>query len=482
MIERPEYMNQLKNARGKHTIKLITGARHAGKTTLMEAFKNFLAYEGVAEIRIFSYDFENSRTMFPSHNSANAKSAVGMDMGDVNTRLKSGASNPGAWTGSQLLDSTPEQMALSVAEPWHLIYDDIMSQLIREKMNYVFLDEVQNIDDYEQLIVKLFSHDNIDLYVSSSCDFSKEFLKRFEYHYVNINVMPLSYREYFFGLEGHVNELKAYQSYVRDGGFPYIAPISQDRLLTRTQLKNIYDSIMFEDVILKNKIKEPALLNEIVTYLFEHIGEVTSTNRLTTVMAERGMPCSINTVEAYIKSLQRAHMLYRVHRYDVAEKRVLASGVKYYANDTGIRNLTVGEVKGVTTLLENIIFLELKRRGFEVYVGRSANMEVDFVVMGEEKVTPDYGFDSQFGMNFGPDSFGTPQSFSDSSQPRVDKRYIQVALTTRDKGVLKHELDILKTIEDNYPKYLITLDYGSKCFDGIQQISTLDFLLGKISL
>ena len=202
-----------------------------------------------------------------------------------------------------------------------------------------------------------------------------------------------------------------------------------------------------KDVISRNNIKDTMMLESIIKFIFDNIGQLVSTNKISNTLNSNNRKNSVNTVESYLTNLIDSYIIYKISRYDIKGKEYLKTGDKYYVCDLGLRNYLLGGVKDYGSILENIIFLELKRRGYEIYIGKYDDEEVDFVIKNNDGI-----------------------------------KYIQVALSVRDEDTLKRELTSLKNIKDNYPKYLITLDYDTNDFDGIKQISAIDFLTGRTNL
>ena len=398
MIERPYYLEFLKKLKDKQIIKVVTGIRRCGKSTLFELYKNYLLGQGVSKDQIVSLNFENPKDM--------------------------------------------------IFNDWKELYDYIDGKLISNKKNYIFLDEIQILDSFEKVVDGLFVNENVDLYITGSNSYmlSGELTTYLTGRYMQIHMLPLSFKEYL-EYYGEDNELKKYDSYVQNGGFPYLLNLGEDKELIRNYLDGIYNTVLMKDVVVRNNIKDVLMLDSVVKFIFDNIGQLVSTNKISNTLNSNNRRVSVNTVESYLSSLIVSYIVYKISRYDIKGKEYLKTGDKYYVCDLGLRNYLLGGVRDYGSILENIIFLELKRRGYEIYVGKYDDLEVDFIIKNNDGI-----------------------------------KYIQVALSVRDEKILDRELAPLYSIKDNYPKYLMTLDYDTVDYDGIRQISAIDFLLDKTDI
>ena len=398
MINRDEYLNFLKNLKDKKIIKVITGIRRCGKSTLFTIYKNYLLENSIDEQQIISMNFEN-----------------------------------------------PDDM---IFENWHDLYNHINSKLINNKMNYIFLDEVQLIDNFEKLVDGLYLKDNVDIYITGSNSYmlSGELATYLTGRYMQIHMLPLSFKE-LMSSKDVLNEAKEYQKYIENGGFPYINNLDNNSELIRNYLDGIYNTVLMKDVISRNNIKDILILDSTIKFLFDNIGQLVSTNKISNTLNSNNRRNSVNTIESYISNLLDSYIIYKISRYDIKGKEYLKTGDKYYVCDLGLRKYLLGSVTNFGSILENIVFLELKRRGYDIYIGKIGDSEVDFVVKNNDGI-----------------------------------KYIQVALSVREEKTLKRELTSLQMIKDNYPKYIITLDYDNIDHDGIKQSNACDFLLGRIDI
>ena len=399
IIYRKEYMDKLNLYKDKQIIKVITGIRRSGKSTILNEFKKELIDNGVLEKNIISINFEDN-------------------------------------DNRELLD-------------FQKLHDFIIEKANKKSMNYVFLDEIQNVKEFQKCIDSLLLRDYLDIYITGSNSYmlSGELATYLTGRYIQIHVLPLSFKEYL-SYYGEENELKKYNEYSVYGGFPYLINLenSKEKL---DYLDSIYNTVIIKDVINRKKVNDIMMLESICRFLFDSIGSNISTKKISDTLASNGRKNSVHTVEEYVNSLLESYILYKVNRFDIKGKQLLKTQEKYYLSDLGLRTYLLGRNnnKDLGHILENIVFLELKRKGYKVYIGKNDDTEVDFVVETEDEYI-----------------------------------YIQVALSVREEQTLQRELKSLETISNHYKKYIITLDYDTNNYNGIKQISAIDFLLGRIEL
>lgn len=399
VIYREEYMNKLKYYKDKRIIKVLTGIRRSGKSTILNEFKKELIDSGVLERNIVSINFEDN-------------------------------------SNKELLDSQK-------------LHDYIIDKTDKECMNYIFLDEIQNVNEFQKCIDSLFLRDYLDIYITGSNSYilSGELATYLTGRYIQIHVLPLSFKEYI-SYYGESDELKKYNEYSMYGGFPYL--INLDNSNEKMEyLDSIYNTVIVKDVINRKKVNDVMILESICRFLFDNIGSSVSTKKISDTLASGGRKNSVHTIEEYVNSLLESYILYKVNRFDIKGKQLLKTQEKYYLSDLGLRSYLLGKNnnRDLGHILENIIFLELKRKGYRVYIGKNDVNEIDFVVEAEDEYI-----------------------------------YIQVALSVRDNQTLQRELKPLETISNHYRKYIITLDYDTNNYNGIKQISAIDFLLGRAQL
>lgn len=399
IIYREEYMNKLKAYKDKKIIKVLTGIRRAGKSTILKEFKKELINDGILEKNIISINFEDN-------------------------------------DNKELLD-------------FQKLHDYVIKKSDKNCMNYIFLDEIQNVENFQKCIDSLFLRDYLDIYITGSNSYilSGELATYLTGRYVQIHILPLSFKEYL-SYYGESDELKKYNEYSIYGGFPYLINLdnSSEKL---DYLDSIYNTVIIKDVINRKKVNDVMMLESVCRFLFDNIGSSVSTKKISDTLASGGRKNSVHTIEEYVNSLLESYILYKVNRFDIRGKQLLRTQEKYYLSDLGLRTYLLGKNnnRDLGHILENIIFLELKRKGYRIYIGKNDVNEVDFVVETENEYI-----------------------------------YIQVALSVRDEQTLQRELKPLETIPDHYKKYIITLDYDTNNYNGIKQISAMDFLLGRVEL
>lgn len=399
IIYREEYINKLNSYKDKQIIKVITGIRRSGKSTILNEFKKELIDKGVLEKNIVSINFEDN-------------------------------------SNRELLD-------------FQKLHDYIIEKTDKACMNYVFLDEIQNVNEFQKCIDSLLLREYLDIYITGSNSYmlSGELATYLTGRYIQIHILPLSFKEYI-SYYGQEDELKKYNEYSLYGGFPYLINLENSNEKIE-YLDSIYNTVIVKDVINRKKVNDIMMLESICRFLFHSIGSSISTKKISDTLASNGRRNSVHTVEEYVNSLLESYVLYKVNRFDIKGKQLLKTQEKYYLSDLGLRTYLLGKNnnRDLAHILENIIFLELKRRGYRVYIGKNDDTEVDFVVEAEDEYI-----------------------------------YIQVALSVREELTLQRELKSLESISNHYKKYIITLDYDTNNYNGIKQISAIDFLLGRIKL
>ncbi len=396
MIYRTQAMKKLEGYLDKKIIKVITGIRRCGKSTLMEMFRDHLKSTGVGDDQIVFLNFES----LENRNLADHLS----------------------------------------------LYNHVTQQLSADRMNYVFLDEVQNVSQFQKAVDSLYIRKNVDLYITgSNADLlSSELATLLSGRYVEIRLLPLSFKEYL-SFHGDTSDLgRRYADYLRFGSFPFVLELERNGDLIRDYLEGLYHTVVVKDVIARKRISDVMLLESIIRYMFDNVGNLHSTKKISDTLTSFGRKVSTHTVESYLTALKECFILYQVNRFDIKGKQYLKTLEKYYAVDPGLRTFVLGNRStDGGRMLENVVFLELIRRGHEVAVGKFNNLEIDFVATRA----------------------GTTE-------------YFQVAATVRDEQTLARELRPLRKIRDHYPKTLLTLDDDPPAdHDGIIRLNALEFLL-----
>lgn len=397
MIPRNDYLDSLINLRDKQIIKVVTGIRRCGKSTLFELFQEYLLQNGVEPEQIITFNLEDG------------------DYADI--------------------------------EDNKALYNLVRERLLPDKMNYIFLDEVQRVEDFQKAVDSLFIKKNCDVYITGSNAYllSGELATLLSGRYVEIKMLPLSFKEYVSAFPEDSNKDRLYQQYLHNSSFPYTLELKRPKDI-RQYLEGIYNSIVLKDIVTRKRFQDVDMLKSVVRFLFDNIGNMCSTKKIADTMTSAGRKISVHTVESYLTALTDSFIFYRVGRYDIKGKQYLKTGDKYYAADIGLRYNVLGTKKADEGhILENIVYLELLRRGYEVYVGKVGAAEVDFIAIGDE-----------------------------------GEEYYQVAYTVidADGSTLARELAPLDAINDHNPKYLLTMDFTPlTSHNGIKQINALDWLL-----
>lgn len=336
MIARKIYLNQLISLCNQNIIKVITGIRRCGKSTLLSEFKDYLKTKGVEEDNILLLNFE--------------------------------------------------EREYSDFERWEDVYDYILDKLSVKGMKYVFLDEVQRIVCFEKLVDALFVKKDIDLYITGSNAFllSSELGTLLSGRYIAINLHPFSFSEYVSAFENNANTDRLFRQYMNASCFPEAVNLSiSSPNMVNTYLKSLYDTVVVKDIVKRNNLRKFDTLQNILNFLFDNIGNVVSPNNITDVLRKTtGESISHNTVLKYLRYFTESYLVYPVRLYNIKGKRLLESNYKYYIVDLGLKNIlnTNSALSDLGHKLENIVYFELLRRGGDVYAGKSGKGEVDFVV------------------------------------------------------------------------------------------------------
>ena len=321
-IPREEYLERLRNLKHKKLIKIVTGIRRCGKSTVLEMFRDELLNNGVEENQIIFINFEDYE----------------------NKSLRN-------------TDS---------------LYDYI-KQRLTSKMNYIFLDEVQRVEDFPEVVDSLYIKDNVDLYLtgSNSSLLSSEIATLISGRYVEIKMLPFSFKEFVKATNQTENFSSAYRQYIETSSFPYVLELLQTPQEINAYLEGIYNTILVKDIIDRKKIADTNVLKSVTQFLFDNIGSELSSKKIADTLTSHGRKSDSKTIEKYVTSLEESFIVYRANRYNIKGKKYLKSLEKYYVADIGLRNFMLGKKSiDVGHILENIIYLELIRRGYSVYVGK----------------------------------------------------------------------------------------------------------------
>ena len=398
LIARDRYLEWLLSWKDKHVIKVVSGVRRCGKSKLFEIYRNQLMQHGVTADQIIAINFEE------------------LEYEDLTS--------------------------------YRELYDYVNARLAPGKTTYVFLDEIQHVDHYEKAVDGLFIKNNVDVYITGSNAYfmSGELATLLSGRYIELKMLPLSFKE-FCSAEGNAEKSRdmLFNEYITSGSFPFIAETQIDEQKAKEYVRSLYDTIIVRDVVDRLHVSDVSTLLNITKFLLHNIGSKVSHKKIADTLTSSGNKVDQKTVSKYIKGLTDSLTLYAAPRYNVKGRQLLSTNCKYYAVDLGLRNALVKTSDSdIGHILENVVYLELLRRGYDVYVGDIENGEIDFVA-----IKPD------------------------------DTQYFQVSATTLEESTLKRELAPFAAVRDNYPKILLTLDtiFGTADYDGVKKRNVIDWLL-----
>ena len=399
---RKEYVEKLLFWRDHHVIKVITGVRRSGKSVILkEVCKEISKSASENQISFFNFEMLENE-----------------DIAD-----------------------------------YHKLHSVLKDRIQEDKMNYIFLDEIQLVENFEKVVDSLFILPNIDIYLtgSNASMLSSEIATLLSGRYIEINILPFSFTEFQTAYkEKFSNESfdlpTLYTKYITFGGFPYLHNIYEKNEAIKDYISGLYSTIVLKDIQQRKKIADTILLEKIVKFALVHTGNLLSPKKICDTFVSSGRKTSSATIDNCLSALCETYLFYKLNRYDIRGKETLKTLEKYYAVDMGLRFFMLGARGGDEGhILENIVFLELLRRGYELSVGKIDDMEIDFIAQKDGAIN-----------------------------------YIQVSLSVRDEATLKRELRPLLAVKDNFPKTLITLDNAPVIYhDGIKQLYALDFLNGE---
>ena len=349
-IDRKEYLDFLVKSKDRQIIKVVSGVRRCGKSTLFEIYKDFLLENGVEKNQIISINFED------------------MDYEELTDYKK--------------------------------LYEYIKSKMIGDKKNYIFLDEIQHVDKFEKVVDSLFIKENTDLYITGSNAYfmSSELATLLSGRYIELKMLPLSFKEYYQAkleyekLEQKENRISKtliqyYNEYIVNSSFPYTLQLDSDLKNIHEYLSGIYNSVLLKDIVARLKISDVMRLESVVKYIFDNIGNLTSLSKIANTLTSMGRKTDAKTIEKYIRGLTDSLLVHEVSRYNIKGKEFLSTLSKYYVADLGLRQMILGNRNiDMGHILENIIYLELIRRKGNVYVGQFDKNEIDFVVINSNEI------------------------------------------------------------------------------------------------
>ena len=381
----------------QNQVKVISGVRRCGKSTLFYLYRQYLLNHGVMPEQIITINFEDLAYESPCE--------------------------------------------------YHALYRYIMERMQADKMNYIFLDEIQHVKNFEKVVDSLFIKDNADVYITGSNAYfmSGDLVTLLTGRYVELSMLPLSFREFRQGMTGDMSLSEQYNAYIRINSFPYALQFQDDSQAVEEYLSGIYNTILVKDTLRRMRSSDTMMVESLMKFLAANIGSLISPNKIANSMTRAGRKIDNKTVEKYLQGLKDSLLIYQADRFDVRGKQLLKINAKYYLVDPAFRRLLINDTgRDTGHILENVVYLELLRRGDKVYVGQLPRGEIDFVVEKSET-----------------------------------RKYYQIAESTLLPEVLERELKPLQSVPDQYPKYLLTLDEiaPEANYDGIKKKNVLRWLL-----
>ena len=398
MIARPTYIEELKKWQNKDVIKVITGMRRCGKSTLFDLFIEELKLQGIKDNQIIHINLEDADFDFQDYKE----------------------------------------------------FYNYVNKLIKDEINYyVFLDEVQMVKDFQKVVDSLYIKKNVDVYIigSNSTLLSGELATLLSGRYIKIEMLPLSFKEYVSASD-NTNYQNLFLEYMQTGGLPGVVNITDTNYNGIDKyLDGIFSTVVYKDIMTRENSMDKLELERILKFIYVSIGSQVSINKISNTLTSKGMPINYYTVDKYINAFLNSYLIYKAECFDIQGKKLLEGNYKFYSVDMGLRSFLLGKRanQDMGHILENIVYLELLRRGYTVYVGKTKDLEVDFVAKNREGL-----------------------------------KYYQVALSVRDDKVLERELKSLQKTGDFYPKILLTMDMDLEAdYNGIKKINVVDWLLSK---
>ena len=398
LIARDEYLSWLLRWKDKHVIKVVSGVRRCGKSTLLRMYRDHLRELGVSDGQIVEMNFED--------------------------------------------------LAFEDIADYHTLHTYVCERLAQDAVTYVFLDEVQHVDGFEKALDSLFVKEDVDIYITGSNAYlmAGELATLLSGRYVELRMLPLSFKEFCSAeVSQGTGTRELFEAYLTRGSFPFVSEHGLDEAQATEYLRSLYNTILLKDVVQRMGVRDVGELENVTKFLLHNVGGRVSLRKIADTLTSSGARVDQRTVGRYVQGLTDSLFLYAAPRYNVKGRRLLTTNGKYYAVDVGFRRALVrGKESDVGHLLENVVYLELLRRGFTVYVGDVADGEVDFVAMRGSEV-----------------------------------EYFQVSATTIDDATLARELRPLRRLDDNYPKTLLTLDdvFSTMDYSGVKKRNVIDWLL-----
>ncbi|GAB6107325.1 ATP-binding protein [Fusibacter bizertensis] len=397
MIKREKYLEEIRKVMGKQVIKVLLGMRRVGKSTLLLQIQEELLSQGVEKDQIISLNFE--------------------------------------WLEFETL------------KEYKALYEYIESKKIKGKKTYVFLDEVQEVDGFEKVVNSLNSKGDTEVFITGSNSklLSGELATYLTGRFYTIEVLPLSYREVYEGFTnfdvGLSTKENVFLDYLKTGGMPGKFQFEEERT-AKNYLMDMYQSILLRDIVKRYNVRDVDLLQRFMSYLIHNIGQIFSAVTITNYLKSEGRKLSKETIYNYIEAAKSTYLVHGVPRYNIKGKELMKTNEKYFINDLGIRNLYFDNEQDIGQALENVVYLELRRRGYTIYVGKFDDKEVDFIAIDGDTT-----------------------------------KYIQVTYLLAEESTIEREFSVLEAIEDNFPKIVISMDRVNRSRNGIKHKNIIDFLL-----
>lgn len=395
IIQRQDYIEKIKPFINKHIIKVLIGTRRSGKSTMLKQIIDLLLNDGIPQENIVWINFELS------------------DYFEITD-----------------IEKLEEYISCQI--------ENVVGKI------YLFFDEIQVVPQWEKLINSYFAKENFDIYITGSNSklLSGEFATYLSGRYVELNIYPFSFREYI-EYNGITDDFRShFYKYLEDGGMPSTYDYGGDG--KKLIIMDLYNSIVLKDIIQRNNIKNVDLLDRIMRFVMYNISQSFSANKVYKRLKQNMVNLSVNTIYNYLKFFENACLIYQVKREDLQGKKILKYDEKYYLCDLGFRQAIIGNnQRDITRVIENIVYMELLRRGYEITIGKVGDLEVDFVCKKQNNPI-----------------------------------YIQVSYLLTNEETIEREFRPLKNILDNYPKYVVTMDDVDMSHDGIEHLNLVDFLLG----
>jgi len=395
LIKRKAYLDQLSVWREEEVIKVVTGVRRCGKSTLFDLYIDQLKTNGITDEQIILINLEDE-------------------------------------DNSEFLD-------------YKKLHEYIKGLICKGKWTYLFIDEIQNCKDYEKTLSSLYLRKNLDIYITGSNAhiLSGELATKLTGRCIEIDMLPLSFEEFGEAVKT-TDKRERFNQYINMGSFPYATRFVENSLAHSQYLEGIYNTVMVRDIISRNNLTDITLLKSVARFLASNVGSPVSAKKIADTLTSSGRPTGSATIDSYLEALTDSYLFYKVQRYDIKGKTHLKTESKYYICDTGLRNMMLGTInKDIGHQIENIVYLELLRRGYMVSIGKTGRgTEVDFIATNGRKI-----------------------------------EYYQVSASVLDQKTLERELIPLKQLRDNYPKYILTLDDLTGDHNGIHQENLINWLM-----